>query len=92
MSIAELSRVHLEALLVAQAVLDPPVAEELLRALDHSRVSGAARAILRGIATCGLEVPFPTQSQRELRDRAGRVMLSELRGPDRSASRSSCTR
>lgn len=82
MSGDNVSRAHLEALLVAQAVLDPSVAGLLLDALNVARVSAAARAILRGIATFGLEIPFPTQSQLELRDRAGRLMLEELRGPD----------
>lgn len=78
----ELTRRHLEALVVAQAVVDPAIAEQLLERIDPLCVSSAVCALLTGIADRELEVTIETKGQRELAERVDHITVRELRGID----------
>lgn len=78
----ELTRRYLEAVAVAQAVVDPSVAAELLARIDPLCVSPAVVALLAGVAEHGEAVEVATKGQRDLRDHADALTLRDLRGID----------
>ncbi len=80
MTARELTRGHLEALLVGQAVLDLRVTVELIARVDPLCISPACRTLLADLADRGLEATIETPAQRELSDRVNALTLGQLRG------------
>lgn len=76
----ELTRRYLEALVVAQAIVDPPLAEELLERIDPLCVSPAVITLLTGIAADSEAVEIWTAGQRELAECVDAITVRDLRG------------
>jgi hypothetical protein len=73
-----LSRAHLEALVVAMAIVRPEARAQLLRRVDRDHASPACWALLEQLAGTTQLVRPTTDGQHALADRAELITIAEL--------------